>query len=170
MGMAEAERGNGRHRHGCWASQSIQTRLCSQVVAEGAPAGPASGVSKRVEVNPGALAPVVVSLHSHGGPSRTKHRGAGGLEEWREWRKGWRDDALRCLSREPANLIATDNLAGQPGQMPSMLRRYTPVTRREKEPVLRPLLAARAHDGHASSMSVSLPLEEAWRCPGLRHD
>lgn len=47
-----------------------------QVVAVGAPAGPANGMSKSFQFNPGALAPVAVSLHRHGARFKTKRRRA----------------------------------------------------------------------------------------------
>lgn len=76
-----------------------------QVVAVGAPAGPANGMSKSFQFNPGALAPVAVSLHRHGARFKTKRRGARevGVQSEREgvseWRKRWMDDEVRELSR-----------------------------------------------------------------------
>lgn len=47
----------------------VRVTAATEVEVVGAPAGPANGMSKRFEFNPGALAPVAASWHRHNAQS-----------------------------------------------------------------------------------------------------
>ena len=84
MGMSEINCGNGQHEYklragkqktqaGLWGREcdgsTERAGGCdgggSQVEVVLAPAGPANDMSKSFQFNPGALAPITASLHSH---------------------------------------------------------------------------------------------------------